>query len=355
MEAPTHPTTNKTQVLLGRLTHVKKVPKGWQAYCPVHENDGARHKPSLAVREGSKWINLECWSGCKYWDIVAALKLKPKDVALDDTPYDPNGPRLKKPPVPKRELELEAKFAAQLLQREPALLSKLRDERGWAGPALDKLGVGWLTLENRLTLPAYDKDGRIHDVLRYDPFGRYKRKTLAGEGKSRLPWPAPEMIERNGAKHVLHVVEGEGTAISMATIGLNAVSLPGGMPQPRNSLSNPSKFKGAGWHPAWAKRLAAHRNLVFWPDCDGEGQRLMSVAATDVEREGASTLVVDLGGPDKFDVGDMLRYARNLELRKEAKVVIEVLVECARARQWGQGQEFWKSWYGKFNGNAAGL
>lgn len=353
MDCPGQPTGHKTQVLLGRLTHVRQTPKGWVAYCPVHENDGARHKPSLAVREGDKWINMICQSrGCDYWDIVAALDLKSCDVALDDTPFDPNGPKVKRAPVGKRELELEAKFAAQLLQRETELLSRLRSERGWAASTLEKLGVGWFVKEERLTLPAYDKDRKFHDVLRYDPFGKKHPKTLAGVGRSRTLWPAPEMLERGGT---LHIVEGEGTAISMASIGLQAVSLPGGMPQPRNEAGNPARFRGAGWHPSWAARLALYRNLVFWPDCDEEGRRLMTVASTESERAGAKVLVAELGGPPKFDVGDMLKYARNLTLRKEARVVIEIIVECARQRQWQQGEAFWKNWYGGFNGNAAGL
>lgn len=317
MERPEAHTGNKRQIVLSRLTHVTEKPKCWEAYCPVHENDGARHKPSLFVsKDNYKWVGMVCRSrGCDYWDIVAALGLTSQDVALDDSPWDPNGQTPKKTPVPRREQELEAKFAAQLLQREPDVLSRLRADRGWAAPALDKLGVGWFPLENRLTLPVYDKDGKFHDAVRYDPFRKAKRKTLAGEGKSRLPWPAPEKVERNGA---LHIVEGEGTAISMTSIGLPAVALPGGMPQGRNVV-DPGKFRGSGWHPAWAKRLAAHRDLVFWPDCDGDGERLMTVAATGCENEGARVTVISLGGPPKFDVGDMLRYARNLEVRKEAR------------------------------------
>lgn len=349
----------KTQFLLGRLTHVKERPPGphglrrWTAYCPVHENDGARHKPSLAVQEGDRWINLVCHQ-CNYWDIVAALGLKSEDVALrDDGPYDPNGPKPKRPPVDRRQVELEAKFAAQLLQREPQILARLRSERGWAAGALEKLGVGWLTLDKRLSIPVYDKDGKLHDVVRYDPFRQFKRKTLAGEGKSRTIWPAPELMPRNGA---LHVVEGEGTAISMASIGLTAVSLPGGMPEARNNLERPGRFQGAGWHPSWAKRLLTHRQLIFWPDCDGDGRRLMTVASTDCEKAGARVTVIDLGGPDKFDIGDMLRYTNSLELRQEARAIIEILVassESRRADQLVQAREWWKGWYGKFNGNAA--
>jgi hypothetical protein len=353
VERPEPHCGRKTQVLLSRLTHVKATPKGWSAYCPVHENDGARHKPSLHVREGEKWINMECWSGCGYWDIVAALGLKSEDVALqDDQPYDPSLPKPKRPAPGKRELELEAKFAAQLLQREPEILARLRNERGWAAAVLDKFGVGWLTLEKRLSLPTYDKDGQFHAIERYDPFGVHKRKTLATTGKSRTLWPAPEMLQPNGE---LHVVEGGGTALSMASIGLTAVSLPGGMPQPRGSADNPGKFSGSGWHKSWGARLATHHKVIFWPDCDTTGRDLMTVASTDTQNAGARVIVVELRGPDKFDVGDMLRYARNLELRKEARVVIQVLVECAKRRQWVQGEEFWKGWYGKFNGNAASL
>lgn len=353
MDRPSQPTGHKTQVLLGRLTHVKQTPQGWSAYCPVHENDGARHKPSLVVREGDKWINMICNAGCDYWSIVDALGMKSFDVALDDTPFDPNGPKVKKAPVGKRELELEAIFAAQLLQREKELLQRLRNERGWAASTLELLKVGWLTQDERLSLPAYDKEGKFHDVLRYDPFGKKHPKTLAGKGKSRTLWPAPEKIER---KDQLHIVEGEGTAISMASIGLAAVSLPGGMPQPKGNASNPAKFRGAGWHPSWANRLLKHRQLVFWPDCDDTGRRLMAVAAGDCERAGARVDVVDLAGPDKFDVGDMLRYARTLELRKEARVIVEVLVASAQSHrpdQMQQAREWWKDWYGNFNGNAA--
>jgi putative DNA primase/helicase len=62
--------------VLDRLTHVRRSASGHVAYCPVHEADGQRHRPSLSIGVGRDGrILLHCFAGCPYRHIVAALGL----------------------------------------------------------------------------------------------------------------------------------------------------------------------------------------------------------------------------------------------------------------------------------------
>lgn len=53
------------QNVLDHFENVKKAGRGWVAYCPIHENDGARHQPSLKIDIGEDGrALLHCHAGC---------------------------------------------------------------------------------------------------------------------------------------------------------------------------------------------------------------------------------------------------------------------------------------------------
>lgn len=53
----------------------------YTAYCPVHENDGQKHEPSLQVNEKDNgWLWLTCHSGCSQDAILQALDLENSDL-----------------------------------------------------------------------------------------------------------------------------------------------------------------------------------------------------------------------------------------------------------------------------------
>lgn len=311
--------------VLGKLRKVKRQGGGYVAQCPAHEDTS----PSLSVAEGKIGVVLHCWAGCNTDAIRQAAGLEWSDLFFEDRQNGhekpQNGRRSVENPD-RRGMAIEARMAAQRLQGDTEVLGRLRDQRGWAAPALEKLGVGWDG--ERLTLLVHDAAGKEHDVLRYDPFAPGKFKMLAGKGKSRLPWPAPEKLEASAGWPLL-IVEGEGTVISLASIGVNAIALPGAVSRPTGDVRNPSRFRGGGWHPAWAKRLAPFRKLACLPDCDESGRTLMTTVYYDLERQGKRVIYLDLQLPAGNDVGDVLRFARNGQSRRVAKDLLRTCLDCA--------------------------
>ena len=191
------------------------------------------------------------------------------------------------------------------LQNEPNVLERLRFGRGWAAQAFEMLNVGWDG--SRLTLPVRDAEGKLHDTLRYDPFSTQGRKVLAGKGKSRLPWPAPESI----TNRKVFVVEGEGTAISLFSIGFQAIALPGSMSLSTN-VARPGAWRGAGWHKTWVRRFERFSHIILLPDLDGPGRALMGAARYDLGKAGRNVKIIDLGPKtwDGSDIADMMLGSR---------------------------------------------
>src|SRR5215204_1477332 len=71
------PEENPVKKVLSRLEGVRKTKKGHEALCPAHDD----HKPSLSVDVGSDGrALLNCFAGCDYKDIVAAIGLEQRDL-----------------------------------------------------------------------------------------------------------------------------------------------------------------------------------------------------------------------------------------------------------------------------------
>jgi len=315
----------KLEAFLGRLEDAKKIGGQYKARCPAHQDQ----HPSLTVREGHTWILLFCHTGCSAKQILDAVGATWKDILLDeDAPWQPTRRMLQS-----REVELECIFAADELQSNQAALDWLEQKRGWSPEALSKLRVGYE--EKHLTLPVYNKEGKLHDVLHYFPSGATHPKLKAGYGKSRTLWPSPESVRvPEGEAGALYVVEGEGTAISMWSCGLSAVALPGGISK-RNTSSHPSTFTGAGWHKSWYARFRRFPKLVLVPDCDETGRRLMTVASYDLNRDRQYNYVVDIAPhrSDGYDVGDFLASATSDQLRQQARqAMIDITREFRSVR-----------------------
>lgn len=306
----------KLEAFLSRLERVRPNGGGFLARCPAHEDA----EPSLSVSLGQRGVVFHCFAGCSPDDVVTKAGATWSELFNDGT--TPNV-RIRKRDW--RAIELETYACAARLQTEAKVLERLRFGRGWAAKALEVLGVGWDG--SRLTLPIRNAELKLHDVLRYEPFATGKvRKILAGKGKSRLPWPSPEHVD---AKQVLFLVEGEGTAISMTSVGLTAVSLPGSVSKPTTSIERPGSWQGAGWHRKWAERFTKFRQIVLLPDCDEQGRALMRAASYDLDRAGVRNAVVDIGpkSNDGRDIADhLLKTAWDGASRKVARNVIRLMV-----------------------------
>lgn len=317
-EAPERGGGGKLDLVLSRLSHVRpKHGGGFSARCPAHED----RSPSLTIAEGRRGILLFCWPGCSVNEIRVALGLEWKDLFYDGIEVEGEAP-----PVDRRGQALEAITAAARLADEPDATAKLRRERGWAAKALERLGVGWDG--ERLTIPVTDEKGKAHDVLRYDP-GAARFKMIAGKGRSRLPWPAPELVETKHRTRGLCLVEGEGTAISLASVGLPVVALPGAVARASGDVHRPGHFEGVGWHKAWARRFRKFGRVWLFPDADDVGRTLMRTVAYDLEQESVRPVLCDLGGPKGYDLGDLLAPARTLAHRRQGRDLILMLADVA--------------------------
>lgn len=97
---------------LARQLHGKRAGKRWQCRCPVdvmHQH-GDRNR-SLSVWDSEDgWIRLKCFTGCSRDEILAALGLKVRDLALNEFHRNPEWEKRRKD-----EERLE------LLQRQHAL------------------------------------------------------------------------------------------------------------------------------------------------------------------------------------------------------------------------------------------
>lgn len=304
----------KLEALLAGLGRVRRAGRGFVASCPAHEDAD----PSLSISYNEQGIGLHCFAGCSVESMLEAKGWTWADLFFDDKPSNAK-PRRRD----WRAIELESYACAVRLQHEAKVLERLRFGRGWAAKALEALGVGWDG--SRLTLQVRTADLKLHDVLRYDPFTQ-RRKILAGKGKSRLPWPAPEYVD---AKPVLFLVEGEGTAISMTSVGLTAVALPGSVSKPTTSIARPGSWQGAGWHRKWAERFKRFRQIILLPDCDEQGRALMRAASYDLAKAGVENRIVDIGPKttNGSDIADhLLSQAYDGPSRKVARNVIRMMV-----------------------------
>ncbi len=316
------PRQARLDAVLGKLEGVKpQRGGGYICQCPSHEDSTA----SLSVALGDTGVVMHDFGGCPTVKVLAAIGMKFPDLRYQGSQPKEDGPRKTKA-IDRRGMEIEALMACDRLQGETEVLAKARHVRGWAAGALKALGVGWDG--ERFTLPVKDAEGKMHDVLRYDPY-RTKWKMLAGEGRSRQPWPRPEDVETTGRSRGLYVVEGEGTAISLASVGLPVVALPGAIARATGDVRNPSRFEGVGWHRAWAKRFKGHGRIWLFPDSDEVGRTLMLTVHYDLEKEGLYPIFCDLSGPKGFDLGDLLVPAKDLELRRQGKALIEATARTA--------------------------
>lgn len=326
-EIPERGDGERIQLVLDRLDNVRRSGDGFRSLCPVHDAGGKRSGQKsvndLRITEGRRGILLWCFAGCSLNEIRLAAGLSWNDLFYEGVEEEG-----KPPPVDRRGQALEALSAAARLIDEPEAVAEICARRGWSRKALERLGVGWDG--ERLTIPVADEKGRAHDVLRYDP-GAGRFKMLAGKGRPRYPWPAPESVETIYKTRGLCLVEGEGTALSLASAGLPVVSLPGAVARASGDVRRPGHFEGVGWHKAWARRFRKFGRIWLFPDADEVGRNLMRTVEYDLTNDGSGLrpIIADLGGPKGYDLGDFLAPARTGALRKQGRDLILGLAEAA--------------------------
>ena len=74
-------------VILSRLSNVRKSGKKWQAKCPAHKDNG----PSLTVTEGDRGVLMYCHAGCSIDEVCSSIGIKPRDLFYEELLKMPRG------------------------------------------------------------------------------------------------------------------------------------------------------------------------------------------------------------------------------------------------------------------------
>jgi hypothetical protein len=265
----------------------------WIARCPAHED----RSPSLSIGIGDDGrVLVHCFAGCSTQDIVSAVRLEVRDLFspdhdADGADWSPSTPRvISKPPADLPSEQQLEEWRRDLLENGTAL-QRLEKLRGWTRDAVSGLGLGWDS--RRIVFPARDAAGGLVGVARYLPGARPngESKMLADAGSSRALWPAPETVD---ASQPVWLTEGEPDAVSLASLGLSVVGVPG----------------TASWRSEWAARFSG-RDVIVCMDCDDPGRALAARIGEDLLDYATTVRVLDLDTTrdDAHDVGDLVREA----------------------------------------------
>lgn len=171
--------------------------------------------------------------------------------------------------VPSR---VEVSRWAAALAADTAMLTRLRDRKGWQLPAITEFGIGWDG--ERITIPIRDGHGAVVNLVRYRPGGGTP-KSCALRGRERALFPAPEWYAARDLAHPVYIVEGEPDAISARSFGLVVVGVPG----------------ATGWKSRWASRFDG-LDVRILADHDAPGARLGAAVASDLASHAASVDVL---------------------------------------------------------------
>lgn len=264
-------------VVLERLSGVK--PTGlnqWVARCPAHEDKHA----SMSVAQGREGVVVCCHAGCSTGVIADAIGVPLKQ--WFDAPTQKQDAPARKPDALPTASTLNQ--WAMRLANNPRLLARIREVRGWTPKALVELGVGWDG--QRFVFPIVDETNTLVNIVRYVPNGQ--PKSLGLRHRPRGLFPAPEKAPTG----VLWVVEGEPDAITLVSLGVPAIGVPG----------------ANGWRPEWATRFTG-RTVVIVPDCDPPGRQVAARIHNDLQAV-ATVRLVDLG-PDRTDGYDITDWIRD--------------------------------------------
>jgi len=170
---------------------------------------------------------------------------------------------------------------AEVLADNSRLIRRLAVKRAWGSRVIRELELGFDGA--RITIPIRDRNGALHGVLRYDPFGRRDPKMLAAPGTrlGLIPHPA-----REASDHIF-LVEGPPDMVAARSYGLPAIAIPG----------------TTAWQQSWAELLAC-RQVTIVMDCDAPGRRAAVEIATRLKAAAVNAEVVDLW-PDRHDGYDL--------------------------------------------------
>jgi len=261
----------QTAEVLARLDGVKPAGEGkWLARCPSHDD----HRQSLSIREGEDGKTLvNCFAGCAYPDIMAALDLQASD-GFEDDRAGGNG----------------------------------RGDRGRDyPPPWDWQRSGMLAATYQYT----DEQGRVlFEVLRSidkhfcqrvpDPAAKGGHRYSLGDVRRAL-FHLPRVLEAAKAGRPIIVVEGEKDVLTLERHGFPATTWPGGA----------SLNMGSKWRPEYSETLRGAR-VVLCGDHDDAGRAAMRFIGAQLQGVASEARLLELPGLDnKGDVSDWFQRTGN--------------------------------------------
>lgn len=250
----------------------RKSGAGFYAYCPVHEADGERHKPSLSFAEGSTQpLVMTCHAGCELSDILRALGMELRDIlaAVEQVQTEAGTPS--KQAITEKQVTSwmerlfsnKQRFSWLEQNRHLKLGEILAAELGWDG--------------DDYRIPVRNIHGTLLYAKTYNPdkSPRYKLP----EGASAELFGA-QRLKKLKDKDLVLLTEGEFDALVCRSLGYEAVS----------------STSGANtWKEDWGKVLSRF-HVVAIGDNDNPGRKYVKRAMESIHRYGGH--VNDLRWPE---------------------------------------------------------
>ncbi len=294
-------TTPYVQNILDRLKGAKKSGKGWSAYCPVHENDGGNHNPSLSISTGKGGrVLLHCHAGCPTPDILRAIGLTEADLFPPKSGSSPVRRRQSKPVL-----------ASEILP------DALADLTAAAGAPAAKIAAPYdYRAEN---------GDRLYQVVRFEPKDFRQRRPNGNDGWTwnlngvpRVLYRLPELLDADKGETVF-IVEGEKDADNLRAIGLTATCNSGGAMK-WGTLADDSALHG--------------RRVVIIPDRDTAGEKHARDVASRLHGKAADVRIIDLGKIEGFKGKDVSDWIAWLDCKEPDELRAALLKMADEAPLW---------------------
>lgn len=195
--------------ILPRLKGVKRSGQGkWIARCCAHDD----RSPSLSIRDvGNGRILFNCFVGCSYESIIAALGIDPQ---RRRGPYIPPTPI--RQAIPDKPIDAQAIWQRWFDATDFQHLDGLGMSLGVDTDALRAIGCAWAPPHSAWSFPMKDATGKVIGIRLRNEDGH---KWAVKGSKSGLFIPS----EHHVSDGTLHLVEGVTDLAAAMTIGLYAI------------------------------------------------------------------------------------------------------------------------------------
>lgn len=200
------------------------------------------------------------------------------------------------------------------LQAEPSILHNVQRYKPWDVQTLHNLSIGYDASCDRITIPIYDRQGKLVNCKLYWPGRRPKYLWKVANFGGNFLFPDSGWHEQ-----MITLVEGEADAISLRCIGIHAVTGTVGA----GAMVPPGE---------WWRNKVVH----ILPDTDEAGMKGCSDAIQLMGRLATDITVMKLpdwpGRPDNADISDYLMYLTSIRysMLAQQRAIVEMYNTASR-------------------------